>query len=60
MKKILKNWKTSLAGLGAILTGAAMIVKGNYVEGIASVSAGIGLLKAKDSNVTGGTVPNSK
>ena len=59
MKKILRNWKTSLAGIGAIITGAAMIVKGNTIGGIASISAGLGMLNAKDNNVTGGTIPNA-
>jgi len=43
-----KNWKTSLAGIGSILTGVALFFKGNQAEGIAAITAGIGLLFAKD------------
>ena len=44
------NWKTTAAGLAAILGGAAMVLKGNVTEGITSIVAGIGLLFAKDYN----------
>ena len=44
-----KNWKTSLAGLGAILTGIAAVVAGDYHTGIPSIIAGIGLLTAADA-----------
>jgi hypothetical protein len=56
MKHILKNWKTSLAGLASIIiaglthtgkitpeTGAALL----------SVAGGLGFAAAKDGNVTG-------
>jgi len=46
-----KNWKTSIAGLGSIFTGVALIVKGNLTSGVAAVTTGIGLLFAKDSDV---------
>lgn len=48
-----KNWKTSLAGLGAVLTGIATIVKGDVVTGVSAVITGIGLVGAKDFDVTG-------
>lgn len=48
-----KNWKTTLAGLGAVLTGVATIVKGDIVAGVSAVITGVGLLGAKDYDVTG-------
>jgi len=50
-----KNWKTTLAGLGALVSGIALIVKGDIAGGVTAVLSGIGLVAAKDSNVTGGT-----
>lgn len=58
------NWKTTAAGIGAILGAAAslvtMISKGQIdgtvlVTDLGVISAGISGLFAKDSNVTGGT-----
>ena len=46
--KILKNWKTNLAGLGALISGVALIVTGQLNEGIGSVIAALGLFSAKD------------
>jgi len=43
-----KNWKTSLAGLGAIVTGIATILKGDVVGGVTAVITGFGLVGAKD------------
>lgn len=51
-----KNWKTTLSGLGAIVSGIALIVKGDIAGGVTAVITGIGLVAAKDSNVTGGDV----
>jgi len=48
-----KNWKTSLAGLGTVITGVIAIVNGDMATGVASIVAGLGLIFAKDSNVTG-------
>lgn len=48
-----KNWKTSLAGIGAVITGIATIVKGDVVGGVTAVITGIGLVGAKDFDVTG-------
>ena len=48
-----KNWKTSLAGLGAVITGIATIVKGDIVAGITAIITGVGLAGAKDYDVTG-------
>ena len=62
-----KNWQTSAAGIGSILgavSAIAMSVSHGQMPDItqlsilfAAVSSGIGLLNAKDHNVTGGTVP---
>lgn len=53
---MLKNWKTTLAGAAAIITGVSLIVSGQIEAGVAAIVTGIGLLFAKDGNVTGGTV----
>jgi hypothetical protein len=50
-----KSWKTSLAGLIALLGGVLTIVQGNVTGGVTAIVAGIGLFAAKDKNVTGGT-----
>lgn len=55
-----KNWQTSLAGLATIiLTVAHLAGKGWSVgpEDLAGVTAGVGLLRGKDLNVTGGSKP---
>ena len=63
------SWKTSLAGIAAILTGAGGLIH-NYVSGetvtqllaspdVGMIITGLGLLVAKDWNVTGGTKLNS-
>lgn len=56
------NWKTSFAGISAILTSIAALLHAiqthdyiNLAAIIGGLSAGIGLLFAKDKNVTGGT-----
>jgi len=48
-----KNWKTSLLGLGSIITGVALFFKGNQVEAFTAISSGLGLLFAKDHDATG-------
>jgi len=48
-----KNWKTSLLGIGSIITGVALFFKGNQVEAFTAISSGLGLLFAKDHDVTG-------
>jgi hypothetical protein len=66
MAALTKSWKTTLAGIAAILTvvGAAVT---QYVQGgvaaiswealIAGVLAGVGLILAKDSGVSNAPVP---
>jgi hypothetical protein len=48
---MLKNWKTSLFGFGAIITGIAQIVKGDLVSGITAIVTGLGLFHAKDASI---------
>jgi hypothetical protein len=43
-----KNWKTTLAGLGAIISGIATAFKGDIVAGVTAVITGVGLIGAKD------------
>jgi len=59
----MKNPKTTITGIGAILTGLGVfghaLSTGDYshtAEGITAIVAGIGLILAKDHNVTGGTI----
>lgn len=58
-----KSWKTTSAGvitiLIAVLNAGINLIQGkpiDFAATIAAVTAGVGLLSAKDSNVTGGTV----
>ena len=48
-----RNWKTSLLGIGSIITGVALFFKGNQVEAFSAISSGLGLLFSKDHDVTG-------
>jgi hypothetical protein len=45
-----KNWKTSLFGLGTLITGIAQIVKGDVPGGVTAILGGIGLFAAKDAS----------
>ena len=49
-----KNWKTSLLGLRSIITGVALVLKGNQIEALSAISSGIGLLFSKDHNIEDG------
>jgi hypothetical protein len=56
----MKSWKTTLAGIAAILPQVLHAIFPNVVTievatGLSSLFAAIGLIAAKDSNVTGGT-----
>lgn len=44
-----RNWKTTLAGIGSIITGISLVVSGNVTEGAAAIIGGIGLLTAADA-----------
>lgn len=53
----MKNWKTTCAGLGAILVAAGTVLNGlsagtpiDYTAVIAAVLAGVGLIFAKDAS----------
>ena len=48
-----RNWKTTLFGFSAILSGIVMIVKGQPAEGITAILSGLGLTAAKDFDKTG-------
>lgn len=58
-----KNWKTSLTGLAMLLTGISDVVHGlasdpaaiKWEADLIAITGGIGLLFAKDGNVTGGS-----
>lgn len=41
--------KTTLAGLGSIFGGVALLVSGQLTEGVTTIIAGIGLVAAKDA-----------
>lgn len=49
-KKLGKNWKTNLAGIGALISGIAQVVTGHLNEGIGTIIAAFGLFSAKDHN----------
>jgi hypothetical protein len=50
-----KNWKTSLSGIAAIVAVVAKVVNGSGIgaEDIAIVTGAIGLMFSKDRDVTG-------
>ncbi len=62
------NWKTTLAGIGAVLLALGHLVTtvstGSFgfetlSADLAAIVAGIGLLFGKDWNITGGSKPNA-
>lgn len=64
---VLVNWKTSLTGLVMLLAACLDVIRAtmngmqpNWETVMSSVIAGIGLLCAKDHNVTGGTVKQAE
>jgi len=48
-----RNWKTTLLGVGSIITGVALFLKGNQIEALSAISSGIGLMFSKDHDKTG-------
>ena len=54
---MIKSWKTTLLGLATVLFAVAQFVSsGNLTsEIVAQIVAGIGLILAKDHNVSGGS-----
>lgn len=58
----MKNWKTFATGLitiGLIGLKVATHPAGTTVEDVGAIVAGLGLMLAKQHNVTGGTVPQA-
>lgn len=62
MKNLLTNWKTTLGGVLTMLIGIAALlgvkVGSTPIDpstALAMITAGFGLLFAKDGNITGGT-----
>lgn len=60
----LANWKTTAAGVIALIITAIKIFKPEFMTTdlyttIISILGGLGLIAAKDFNVTGGTTPNT-
>ncbi len=60
----MKNWKTTLGGVAAVLGALTEIAHAfatgtapNWEADFTAISAGVGLVFAKDENVTGGSVP---
>jgi hypothetical protein len=45
-----KNWRTTLFGASSVITGIALIVKGDLTNGIAAILCGLGLAASKDAN----------
>jgi hypothetical protein len=45
----MKNWKTTLAGVGSIIAGVALIAKGQTEAGIGLITAGLVGIGAADS-----------
>jgi hypothetical protein len=48
-----KNWKTSLLGIGTIVSGIAQFFAGNQAEAVGLIMGGIGLLFSKDYDTSG-------
>jgi hypothetical protein len=61
MNHVFVNWKTSVAGAVLMVVGllSSMFdihIPGFTMDGGAAIATGLGLLMAKDGNVTGGTI----
>ena len=61
-----KSWKTTSAGITMIVSGvvglifaikSATINEGTVTAAVTAILGGVGLLFAKDNNVTGGNTP---
>jgi hypothetical protein len=48
-----RNWKTTFFGITTVLSGIALIIKGQTIEGLTAITAGLGLGAAKDFDKTG-------
>jgi hypothetical protein len=65
MKSFAANWKTTALGAGAVLSASGHLLTAigtgdwsltTITIDLAAISSGLGLLFAKDGDVTGGTV----
>ncbi len=45
----MKNWKTTLAGIAAIIGGVFLILSDKTGEGVTAITLGVGLIAAKDA-----------
>lgn len=52
MKKKKASWKTTLLGLATIGSGVVLFIKGDVHGAIVSFTSGVGLILAKDFDVT--------
>ncbi len=43
-----RNWKTTFFGFASLISGVALILKGQLVEGVTAISTAFGLVVAKD------------
>ena len=57
MMRFLRNWKTTVPGIGLILTGVGSIAGGQIEAGVAQIMAGLGLVAAKDADRSHTTEP---
>jgi hypothetical protein len=48
MAKKPKNWKTTFFGIASVISGVALILKGNIIEGVTAITTGLGLSVSKD------------
>lgn len=55
------SWKTLMAGIGGIAAAITHMINTQTIDaiGVVGIINGIGLIFAKDANVTGGTVSNA-
>jgi hypothetical protein len=54
MKHIFKNWKTTMCGLALVFTGVKQIIlTGDFAGSVNTILGGIGLIVAKDFNISG-------
>jgi hypothetical protein len=44
----MKNWQTTIAGLGAIAAAVVLLCKGHTTEGVGLIAVGVGLWRAED------------
>lgn len=52
----MKSWKTTICGALLIAAGIVFIILKEFAYATMAIPAGIGLLNAKDNNVTGGSI----